>query len=184
MTSTWRRAFAASLVASTLAVTAHAAEPVHNRTVAIDDVTVFYREAGPKGAPNVLLLHGWGASSFMFRDLIPVLAAKYHVIAPDLPGFGLTEAPPRDRFHYDFEHLATVIDRFTEVEHLDRYAVYVFDYGAPTGLRLAVRHPERITAIISQNGNAYTEGLSAGWDPIRRYWRSRPRRTATRCAAS
>ena len=164
------RLFLAAALSGAAATTSPAAEPVHFRTVAVDDVTVFYREAGPKDAPNVLLLHGWGASSFMFRDLIPVLATKYHVVAPDLPGFGLTEAPPRDRFKYDFAHLAAVIDRFTEVEHLDRYAVYVFDYGAPTGYRLALQHPDRVTAIISQNGNAYAEGLSQGWDPIKRYW--------------
>ncbi len=165
------RRLAAAVAFATLGATAAlAAEPVHYRTVAVDDVKVFYREAGPERGPNVLLLHGWGASSFMFRDLIPILATKYHVVAPDLPGFGLTEAPPRGEFKYDFEHLASVIDRFTEIEHLDHYAVYVFDYGAPTGYRLAVRHPDRITAIISQNGNAYAEGLSAGWEPIKRYW--------------
>ena len=147
-----------------------AREPVHYRTSKIGDVELFYREAGPKNAPNVLLLHGWGASSFMFRNLIPVLATKHHVVAPDLPGFGLTVAPPREHFKYDFAHIVDVVDRFTEVQHLDRYAVYVFDYGAPTGYRLALLHPERITAIISQNGNAYTEGLSQGWDPIKRYW--------------
>jgi pimeloyl-ACP methyl ester carboxylesterase len=165
------RAYATAIALAALRpISAIADEPVHYRAVAVDDVTVFYREAGPKNAPNVLLLHGWGTSSFMFRDLIPVLATKYHVVAPDLLGFGLTEAPPRGQFKYDFDHLASVIDRFTELEHLDRYAVDVFDYGAPTGYRLAVRHPDRITAIISQNGNAYAEGLSQGWDPIKRYW--------------
>lgn len=153
-----------------LATPAKADDKTHFRTADIDGVKLFYREAGPKEAPHVLLLHGWGASSHMFRNLIPVLATKYHVIAPDLPGFGLTEAPPRDRFKYDFEHLADVIEKFTDAKGLDRYAVYVFDYGAPTGYRLALRHPERIRAIISQNGNAYEEGLSAGWTPIRKYW--------------
>ena len=168
-TSFWRGLAAAafSVLAGSAAL---AGEPVHYRTVAVDDVKLFYREAGPKDAPNVLLLHGWGASSFMFRNLIPILATKYHVIAPDLPGFGLTEPPPREQFKYDFDHLAAVIDRFTDLEHLDRYAVYVFDYGAPVGYRLAVRHPDRVTAIISQNGNAYAEGLSDGWEPIKRYW--------------
>ncbi|MBY0611192.1 MAG: alpha/beta hydrolase [Beijerinckiaceae bacterium] len=149
---------------------ARADERTHYRTAEVGGVKVFYREAGQKGAPKVLLLHGWGASSFMFRNLIPELAKTYHVVAPDLPGFGLTEAPPRGSFKYDFDHLADVIDSFTEAKGFDRYAVYIFDYGAPTGLRLALRHPERITAIISQNGNAYEEGLSTGWTPIRKYW--------------
>ena len=168
--SVWRAVLAGAAVSVLAATHLYATEPVHYRTVAVDDVKLFVREAGPKTAPTVLLLHGWGASSFMFRNLIPILAEKYHVVAPDLPGFGLTEAPPRGSFKYDFEHLATVVDHFTEVEHLDRYAVYVFDYGAPTGYRLAIRHPDRVTAIISQNGNAYVEGLSPGWDPIKRYW--------------
>ena len=149
---------------------AQANEQTHFRTIDVEGVKLFYREAGPKDAPAVLLLHGWGASSFMFRNLIPILATKYHVIAPDLPGFGLTEAPPRENFTYDFEHLADVIDKFTQSKGLDRYAVYVFDYGAQTGFRLALKHPEKITAFISQNGNAYEEGLSAGWTPIRKYW--------------
>jgi pimeloyl-ACP methyl ester carboxylesterase len=149
---------------------AHAGNAVHYRTADIDQAKIFYREAGPKDAPNVLLLHGWGASSFMFRNLIPVLATTYHVVAPDLPGFGLTTAPPREAFTYSFDHLADVTDKFTVAKGMDRYAVYVFDYGAPVGYRLALRHPERISAIISQNGNAYAEGLSPGWDPIRRYW--------------
>lgn len=106
----------------------------------------------------------------MFRDLMPILAEKYHVMAPDLPGFGLTTAPPRGEFRYDFDNLANVMEQFLDAKEIDRYAVYIFDYGAPTGLRLALRHPERISAIISQNGNAYIEGLSSGWDPIRRYW--------------
>ena len=106
----------------------------------------------------------------MFRDLIPLLADRFHIVAPDLPGFGQSDMPPRDKFTYTFENIARVIDRFTEIISFDRFAVYVFDYGAPTGFRLAVRHPERITAIISQNGNAYEEGLSAGWTPIRAYW--------------
>jgi len=116
------------------------------------------------------LLHGFPSSSHMFRDLIPLLADRFHIIAPDLPGFGRSDMPPREQFKYNFDNLAGVIDRFTEVVGFDRFAVYVFDYGAPTGLRIAVRHPERITAIISQNGNAYEEGLSDGWNPIRAYW--------------
>jgi pimeloyl-ACP methyl ester carboxylesterase len=160
-------ALAAALLSSTIA---GALERTHFRTTEVGAVKVFYREAGPKDAPAVLLLHGWGASSFMFRNLIPMLSDKYRVIAPDLPGFGLTEAPPRERFKYDFEALADVVDGFTRKVGLDRYAIYVFDYGAPTGYRLALRHPDKITAIISQNGNAYEEGLSPGWDPIKRYW--------------
>ncbi|HEY4293882.1 alpha/beta hydrolase [Luteibacter sp.] len=140
------------------------------RTVNVDGFNVFYREAGPANAPKLLLLHGFPSSSHMFRDLIPLLADRFHIIAPDLPGFGLSDMPSRESFKYTFDHLADVIDRFTEVVGFDKFAVYVFDYGAPTGLRLAVRHPERITAIISQNGNAYEEGLSEGWNPIRAYW--------------
>ena len=143
----------------------------HYKTVPIDDVSIFYREAGNATAPTLLLLHGFPTSSHMYRNLIPVLADRYHVVAPDLPGFGFSDAPDRTRFKYTFEHLADVIDRFTEVLGLQRYALYVFDYGAPVGFRLAVRHPDRITALISQNGNAYEEGLSAEWNPIQRYWR-------------
>ena len=141
------------------------------RTIDVDGLDVFYREAGQPGAPNLLLLHGFPSSSHMFRDLIPLLADRFHILAPDLPGFGRTAMPPRERFEYTFDNLARVVDRFTELVGLDRFAVYVFDYGAPTGYRVAMRHPERIAAIISQNGNAYEEGLSDGWDPIRAYWR-------------
>lgn len=140
------------------------------RTADVDNQSVFYREAGPKDAPVLLLLHGFPSSSHMFRNLIPALADSYRVIAPDLPGFGFSDAPDRAEFSYTFENLADVINRFTETVGLERYAVYVFDYGAPIGLRLALRHPERITALISQNGNAYIEGLSEGWNPIRKYW--------------
>jgi len=137
----------------------------------VDGFTIFYREAGAKGAPKLLLLHGFPSAGHMFRDLIPLLANDFHVVAPDLPGFGQSDMPARDRFAYSFDHLAQVIERFTDVIGFDRFAVYVFDYGAPTGFRLAMRHPERITAIISQNGNAYEEGLSEGWNPIRAYWK-------------
>jgi len=137
----------------------------------VDGSKIFYREAGSKTAPAVLLLHGFPTSSHMFRDLIPALADRYHVVAPDLPGFGFSDAPDRKRFRYTFENLAKVIDRFTQTIALERYAIYVFDYGAPVGLRLALAHPERITAIISQNGNAYEEGLSQGWNPIQKYWK-------------
>ena len=137
----------------------------------VDGLKIFFREAGSKTAPSILLLHGFPTSSHMFRNLIPILAARYHVVAPDLPGFGFSDAPDRKSFRYSFEHLARVIAAFTEVVGLDRFAVYVFDYGAPVGLRLALAHPERVTAIISQNGNAYEEGLSQGWNPIQRYWK-------------
>jgi pimeloyl-ACP methyl ester carboxylesterase len=135
-----------------------------------DGVQVFYRAAGDANAPVVLLLHGFPASSFMFRDLIPRLADEYRVIAPDLPGFGFTEVAPERNYSYSFDRLATTIDAFTQALKLDRYAIYVFDYGAPTGFRLAMKHPERVTAIVSQNGNAYEEGLGDAWGPIRKYW--------------
>ncbi|QCP53589.1 alpha/beta hydrolase [Trinickia violacea] len=137
----------------------------------VDGFKVFYREAGRSGSPKLLLLHGFPSSSHMFRDLIPKLADRFHIVAPDLPGFGQSDMPSRDTFTYTFDNLANVIDRFTEVIGFDRFAVYVFDYGAPTGFRLALKHPERIAAIISQNGNAYEEGLSDGWNPIRAYWK-------------
>jgi len=145
------------------------AKIVYRRT-SVDGFNVFYREAGSPDASAILLLHGFPSASHMFRDLMPRLADRFHVIAPDLPGFGQSDMPARSSFNYTFDNIATVIERFTEVIGLGRFAVYVFDYGAPTGFRLAVRHPERITAIISQNGNAYVEGLSDGWDPIRAYW--------------
>jgi pimeloyl-ACP methyl ester carboxylesterase len=141
-------------------------------TVSVDGLKVFYREAGEAHAPTLLLLHGFPTSSHMYRGLIPALADRYHMVAPDLPGFGFTEAPDRTRFTYSFDHLAKVTERFTEILGLDHYALYVFDYGAPVGFRLAVRQPERITALISQNGNAYVEGLSEGWNPIQAYWKN------------
>ncbi len=140
------------------------------RTVSVDGLEIFYRDAGAASAPALLLLHGFPSASHMFRDLIPLLADRFHIIAPDLPGFGQSDMPARAKFKYTFDNIAGVIDRFTEVVGLNRFAVYVFDYGAPTGFRIAMKHPDRITAIISQNGNAYEEGLSDGWNPIRAYW--------------
>ncbi|RUP07720.1 alpha/beta hydrolase [Hyphomicrobium sp.] len=138
----------------------------------VDGFNVFYREAGPKDGSTLLLLHGFPSSSHMFRDLIPLLADRFHVVAPDLPGFGRSDMPSREKFTYTFDNIAAVIDRFTEVLGLKKFAIYVFDYGAPTGFRLALKRPERITAIISQNGNAYEEGLSEGWNPIQAYWKN------------
>jgi pimeloyl-ACP methyl ester carboxylesterase len=142
------------------------------RKADVDGFKVFYREAGPVDAPTLLLLHGFPSAGHMFRELIPALSDRFHLVAPDLPGFGQSDMPPRDEFSYTFAKLAEVIERFTEVIGIDRFALYAFDYGAPTGFRLAVRHPERIAAIISQNGNAYEEGLSHGWNPIRAYWQT------------
>ena len=141
------------------------------RKVEVDGLRIFYREGGRVGAPVLLLLHGFPSASHMFRDLIPLLDDRFHLIAPDLPGFGQSDMPPRSAFTYTFERIASVIDRFTEVINLRRFGLYLFDYGAPTGLRIATRYPDRVTAIISQNGNAYEEGLSDGWTPIRTYWR-------------
>src|SRR6266566_5029100 len=139
-------------------------------TVEADGVRVFYRAAGNSEAPVVLLLHGFPTSSFMFRELIPRLADHYRVIAPDLPGFGFTEVPAERKYAYSFDGLAVTIEAFTQALKLDRFALYVFDYGAPTGFRLAMAHPDRVTAIVSQNGNAYEEGLGEAWSPIRKYW--------------
>ena len=140
------------------------------RKIDVDGFKVFYREAGPKNAPTILLLHGFPTAGHMFRDLIPQLADRFRLVAPDLPAFGQSDMPARDAFTYTFENITNVIDRFTEVSGLRRFAIYVFDYGAPVGFRLAIRQPDRVTAIISQNGNAYEEGLSDGWNPIRAYW--------------
>lgn len=140
------------------------------RKVNVDGINIFCREAGPKEATTILLLHGFPTAGHMFRDLIPQLADRFRLVAPDLPAFGQSDMPARGTFPYTFENIAHVIDRFTEVIGLSRFAMYVFDYGAPVGFRLAVRHPDRVSAIISQNGNAYEEGLSDGWNPIRAYW--------------
>jgi len=142
----------------------------HHRVEA-DGVHVFYREAGLANAPVILLLHGFPTSSFQYRELIPRLADRYRVIAPDLPGFGFTEVPAERGYTYSFDALATTIFAFTQALKLKRYAMYVFDYGAPTGFRLALMAPERVTAIVSQNGNAYEQGLGDAWQPIQRYWR-------------
>jgi pimeloyl-ACP methyl ester carboxylesterase len=144
----------------------------HHHTASVDGLSIFYREAGRANAPAILLLHGFPSASHMFRDLIPELASDYRVVAPDLPGFGQSAQPARDAFTYSFDNFAKVIDRFTEVVGLTHYAMYVFDYGAPVGFRLAANHPERITAIITQNGNAYVEGVSEAFNPIQAYWKS------------
>jgi pimeloyl-ACP methyl ester carboxylesterase len=144
---------------------------VRYRSADVGAVKMFYREAGDRQKPTLLLLHGFPTSSHMFRNLIPLLADRFHVVAPDLAGFGFTVAPDRGQFAYNFEHLAKVIEDFTDAIGLKRYAIYVFDYGAPVGFRLALARPERVIAVISQNGNAYEEGLSDGWSPIQKYWK-------------
>ena len=144
---------------------------VRFNTVDVDGLKVFYRSAGDQSAPVVLLLHGFPSASHMFRDLIPELAGKYHVVAPDLPGFGMTEQPARNAFAYTFENITKVVGRFTDVLGLKQFAIYVFDYGAPVGFRLALAQPDRIIAIVSQNGNTYLEGVSEAFAPIQAYWK-------------
>lgn len=146
--------------------------PVFHRFANVDGVRIFFREAGPIDAPVILLLHGFPSSSHQYRNLIPCLAQKFRVIAPDLPGFGFTEVIQERNYVYTFDNLALTVEAFVEALDLKRYAMYVFDYGAPTGFRLAVAHPDRVSAIISQNGNAYLEGLGTAWDPIKTYWAS------------
>src|SRR5215471_10880272 len=160
--------------------------PVIYQTVHVDGLNIFYREARNGKLPAVLLLHGFPSSSHMFRDLIPVLAEHYHVLAPDFPGFGRTDLPNHKQFSYTFSNLANVIGKFIETIGLKKFSIYIFDYGAPVGLRVALKNPDRIQAIISQNGNAYVEGLSDGWNPIRAYWKdpSQKNRTALRAFLS
>ncbi len=180
--------FAASATVLGLANPTSAQHPVevHHKTVKVGDLDIFYREAGPKDAPTILLLHGFPTSSQMFRKLIPALGDKYHVVAPDYPGYGHSSMPTHDKFAYTFDNLARVIDEFTAKIGLRKYALYVQDYGAPVGYRLAVAHPERITAIVVQNGNAYDEGLDNDfWKPIKAYWKepnSKAKRDALRVA--
>ncbi|KQW94147.1 hydrolase [Massilia sp. Root418] len=162
---------AAPAAATTAAANAANTASVSYRTVKVDGVNIFYREAGPKNAPTLLLLHGFPTSSQMFRNLIPLLADRYHVIAPDYPGYGQSDMPPMDKFTYSFDNLASVVDKFTEAVGVTRYALYVQDYGAPVGFRLAAAHPERVSAIVVQNGNAYNEGIdNEFWAPIKTYW--------------
>ena len=144
-----------------------------HKTIEVDGLEIFYREAGPPDAPAILLLHGFPTSSRMFRNLIPALSDRFHLLAPDYPGFGSSAMPAADQFDYTFDHLAEIVDRFIEKLAVDRYSVYVMDYGAPVGFRLAVKHPERIEALIVQNGNAYEEGLRDFWEPIKAYWKDK-----------
>lgn len=141
-----------------------------NQTITVDGQTIFYREAGDKEKPTILLLHGFPTSSHMFRNVIPALADKFHLVAPDYPGFGYSSMPPVDTFEYTFDHLAEIMDKFVTQIGLERYSLYVMDYGAPVGYRIAVKHPEIIEALIVQNGNAYDEGLGEFWEPLRAYW--------------
>ena len=157
---------------------------MHCRNLTVGDANVAYREAGLLHAPVILLLHGFPTAGHMFRDLMPALSRKFRVIAPDLPGFGKTCVPPRGVFDYSFDNLADVVARFVEALGLDRYALYIFDYGAPVGLRLAMKHPERVTAIVTQNGNAYDEGLSDQWGPWQTYWRDPTEANREACRGS
>jgi pimeloyl-ACP methyl ester carboxylesterase len=152
--------------------------PIAHKTIHIEGLDVFYREAGSPENPSVLLLHGFPTSSQMFRNLMPQLASRYHLVAPDYPGFGESSSPPMDKFEYTFDNLASVVDKFTEALKLERYSLYVMDYGAPVGYRLAVKHPERVETLIVQNGNAYDEGLRDFWIPLKAYWKDRSEQNA------
>jgi pimeloyl-ACP methyl ester carboxylesterase len=152
-------------------------------TVRVDEVDIFYRSEGPANAPVILLLHGFPSSSHQYRDLMPILAQKYHVIAPDFPGFGQTKAPPRGEYAYTFDNLSKALDGFVDALSLKKYVLYLFDYGAPIGLRLAMAHPDRVLALVSQSGNAYIEGLSAGWEPWQKYWRNETQANREACRA-
>jgi pimeloyl-ACP methyl ester carboxylesterase len=160
----------AATPARSIAISARSAPVTHHRTVKVDGMNIFYREAGPADAPVVLLLHGFPTSSHMFRNLIPALADRYHVIAPDYPGYGQSDMPDRTRFAYTFDRIAEVVGALLDQLGVSRFAMYVMDYGAPVGWRLALEHPERVTGLIVQNGNAYEEGLKEFWDPVRAYW--------------
>jgi len=162
----------AMMMALTVSVTGMANQTMH-RTVEIDGVEIFYREAGSSNAPTILLLHGFPTSSHMFRNLMPALSDRFHLVAPDYPGFGNSEQPRMDEFDYTFDRLAEIVEKFTEALGLEKYSIYLMDYGAPVGYRLAAKHPERVDALIVQNGNAYDEGLLKFWDPIKEYWKER-----------
>ena len=144
---------------------------IHHKTTHINDLDIFYRDAGPQGAPAILLLHGFPTSSNMFRNLIPRLASSFRVIAPDYPGFGQSSMPDHKTYAYTFENYAEIVDKLVEQLGVSKYSMYVMDYGAPVGYRLALRHPERVQALMVQNGNAYDEGLLEFWDPIKKYWK-------------
>ena len=179
--------FAAISIAS-LGEVAQAQQPtpsqVFHRTKKIDGLDIFYREAGPKDAPTVLLLHGFPTSSHMFRNLIPALADKYHVVAPDYPGYGYSSMPSVDEFEYTFDNLANVVEKFTEKIGLKKYSIYLMDYGAPIGFRLAAKHPDRVDTLIVQNGNAYVEGINNDfWNPIKAYWTDRTQEQGDQLAA-
>ena len=158
--------------------TAPARSPTLHKTIEVDGLEIFYREAGPKDAPTILLLHGFPTSSHMFRNLIPALSDQFHLVAPDYPGFGNSSMPTTSEFDYTFDHLADVMEHFIDKLGLRTYSLYVMDYGAPIGYRLAVRHPERVQALIVQNGNAYEEGLRDFWEPFRAYWKDRTEKNA------
>ncbi len=158
-------------VTATVATSLQKSQQTRHKTISVNGVEVFYREAGPRGAPTILLLHGFPTSSHMFRNLIPALADKYHVVAPDYPGFGNSEQPPMGTFNYSFDNFAILVEAFVDQLKIDRYSLYLMDYGAPIGFRLAAKYPERVQSLIVQNGNAYEEGLREFWDPIRAYWK-------------